>query len=685
MRATASAGARMPAPSSASASAATEAAAIPGTGSSKIELRRRIDEEHVRRGDGAVDEGGCLQAGIANPQGDEGQEQRLGRPGDRQARSRQQVGGRDGGKRERRDTEDERKGRLHAAKREPGTGPDHGRAGEREALVAVDVPERPHEQEREADRSEHERARERIEIRLAGDELQPDPRREHDQHERGDDGGGACPGRRVGIESEQCNLCADDDADPDQQLVPATRDGERNRCGEDDHRERDGGPREPRVDRLQGRRERRSEQPDRGDRLGRPCDRDHDGDRRKAARERKREPVRHEVVAGRGRGQRGVATRDARAGGAERHLQLAVARPHPERDADGRRRDAGAEGDAHGRRDPAAVRGEHEEQDDAEGRDGAADDREAARAEQIPVGGELRGRAARSGPASPGSMAQSAGSAGGARPGVSERGRIRRVVAAAARSGALLDLARGEALPSRRARRPASARRTDSGRFPRGSIRAGAGPWDRCGRTRSRRSSSSSAALRSPSERWILRSTDRCLEPRCRVDGRGAIGTVGGGVTGDAGRRRLGDGCDSRLGDEGAELVQLGGEAAQLALDLVDAGQNVGWSGHHVLLSGPVPGVARAQLHGEVAVECLGETEQRVDARRPAAVLEAGDGALRCRAEPRELDLGEPEGKPAFRHLGGDRGEEPAVVCVGEPAAEPVERLGGCALRACLC
>ena len=36
MRATASAGARMPAPRSASASAATEAAAIPGTGSSKI-------------------------------------------------------------------------------------------------------------------------------------------------------------------------------------------------------------------------------------------------------------------------------------------------------------------------------------------------------------------------------------------------------------------------------------------------------------------------------------------------------------------------------------------------------------------------------------------------------------------------------------------------------------------------
>ena len=131
--------------------------------------------------------------------------------------------------------------------------------------------------------------------------------------------------------------------------------------------------------------------------------------------------------------------------------------------------------------------------------------------------------------------------------------------------------------------------------------------------------------------------------------------------------------------------MQLGREPAKLALDLVDAAQDIGWSGHHVLLSGPVPGLAWAQLHGEVAVECFGETEQRVDARRPAAGLEAGDGALRCRAEPRELDLGEPEGEPAFRHLRGDRGEEPAVVGVGELAAEPVERLGRCAFRACFC
>ena len=156
---------------------------------------------------------------------------------------------------------------------------------------------------------------------------QPDTGGEQDQHERGEDGGGACTRRRVSIESEQCNLSSDDDTDSDQQLVPASRNCENNRCTEDDHRERDGGPREPRVDRLQGRREAAPEQPDRGERLGRPCDRDHDSDRREAARERKREPVGHEVVVGRGRGKRCVSASDARAGGAERHLQLAVARP----------------------------------------------------------------------------------------------------------------------------------------------------------------------------------------------------------------------------------------------------------------------------------------------------------------------------------------------------------------------
>ena len=47
--------------------------------------------------------------------------------------------------------------------------------------------------------------------------------------------------------------------------------------------------------------------------------------------------------------------------------------------------------------DPASVRGEHEEEPDAERHDGAADDREAASADEIPVAGELTRRAPRRG------------------------------------------------------------------------------------------------------------------------------------------------------------------------------------------------------------------------------------------------------------------------------------------------
>ena len=451
----------------------------PGNGLVEDQLRRCIDEEHVRRGDAAVDERSCLQARIAHPQGDEREEQRLGRPGEREARSRQQVGGGDGGKRERRHAEHEGKGRLEAAKRDPGDGPDHGRAGERDALVAVDVPQRPHEQEREADGGEHERARERIEVRLPGDELQPDSGCEHDQHERGDDGGRACTGRGVGVEREQCNLRSDDDADPDQELVPATRHCQRDRRAEDDHRERHRGPRQPGVDRLQGRGERRPEQPDRGDRLGRPRDRDHDGERREAAGERQREPVGHELVAGCRGGQGCIATRDACAGGAERHLQLAVARAHPERSADGGRGDAGAERDPHRRRDPAAVRGEHEEQDDAERRDGSADDREAARAEQVPVAR----RAVRPSASRLGRLRAGLAGIDGREARPAARGDRRRRAAPRGAAAAALErcpsAASAAACAVAASAGPACARTTDSARCPRGSTRAGAEPPDR--------------------------------------------------------------------------------------------------------------------------------------------------------------------------------------------------------------
>jgi hypothetical protein len=99
--------------------------------------------------------------------------------------------------------------------------------------------------------------------------------------------------------------------------IPIRRSRQRHRGSEDDHSERDDGPRQAGVERLQGRRERSTQQADRRHRLRRPRDRDHDRDRREAAREGKREPVGDEVVPrGRG-GERRVAACNAGAGGPE--------------------------------------------------------------------------------------------------------------------------------------------------------------------------------------------------------------------------------------------------------------------------------------------------------------------------------------------------------------------------------
>ena len=103
-----------------------------GDGLLEDELRRCVDEEHVRRGDGAVDEGGCLQARIAHPRR---------RPRTSSSASAAQVRARlvpesmsavATAASDRADTPStKREGRLRASEREPRSGPDHGRTGER--------------------------------------------------------------------------------------------------------------------------------------------------------------------------------------------------------------------------------------------------------------------------------------------------------------------------------------------------------------------------------------------------------------------------------------------------------------------------------------------------------------------------------------------------------------------------
>src|SRR4051794_15748493 len=83
-------------------------------------------------------------------------------------------------------------------------------------------------------------------------------------------------------------------------------------------------------------------------------------------------------------------------------------------------------------------------------------------------------------------------------------------------------------------------------------------------------------------------------------------------------------------------------------------------------------GVALAQLDEELAVESLGDPEQRVDPRWPAAALEPGDRRLRRAGQLRELALREAASVPLLGDLVGDLGEEPAAVA---DALDPLDRL----------
>ena len=71
----------------------------------------------------------------------------------------------------------------------------------------------------------------------------------------------------------------------------------------------------------------------------------------------------------------------------------------------------------------------------------------------------------------------------------------------------------------------------------------------------------------------------------------------------------------------------------------------------------------------------MGELQKRVDARRPAARLEARDRGLRRPADLGQLRLRKPELAPALGDLLGDLGEEPAVLGAGKAHPQPLDGL----------
>ncbi len=358
--------------------------------------RRHVHEGHVRRRESEVRERHQLQPRVAQAPCKRAEEQRLCGPGDGQAGPGHEVHGGHGSEGQRGDAENEREiGLVEAAQRRPRGRPDRGCDGQRDAEVAPVGVEKLREAEREPDGSEDEGGREPVELDRARAELEPDAGGQEQEHERRLD---RCrPGvrRALGRGSQPGRLGSHDGRDRDQQPVPAAWHRKCDGSCEHDYGKGDRHPLETAVERLQPGCQRRPEQADAGDDLGVPGQRDQDGDDRDQAREGKCEPVGNEVVVrGRG-GEARVAARDACSHRADGRQHLAVAPAHPEAGADGARRDDGPERDAHPRRDPATVRGEHEQQDDAEGGDAAADDGEAARAEQIPVARQVGDRATR--------------------------------------------------------------------------------------------------------------------------------------------------------------------------------------------------------------------------------------------------------------------------------------------------
>ena len=80
------------------------------------------------------------------------------------------------------------------------------------------------------------------------------------------------------------------------------------------------------------------------------------------------------------------------------------------------------------------------------------------------------------------------------------------------------------------------------------------------------------------------------------------------------------------------------------------------------------------EIDDELALERLGDPEQRVDPRRTAAALEPRDRRLRRAAELRELALREVLVEAASGDLVGDVREEPAAVAGDDPLVQPLER-----------
>ena len=198
---------------------------------------------------------------------------------------------------------------------------------------------------------------------------------------------------------------------------------------------------------------------------------------------------------------------------------------------------------------------------------------------------------------------------------------------------------------------------------------------DRSGRTRSR--PQAPRGLRSgglPTD-GLPRRTPRPRARTAGLTGSGATGAAAGAVarrTVTGSRRARG-----RLGDERPELVHSPDSPCSSS-SISSIRIRTSFGAPSLLLSGRfrVRGRSstarshRALRRGGAGCRCAAACRRSRGGRWHSATLR----------KLRELDLGEPERESPLRHLRGDRGEQPAVVGVGQAAPDPVDRLGRRAL-----
>src|SRR5919197_1260397 len=86
---------------------------------------------------------------------------------------------------------------------------------------------------------------------------------------------------------------------------------------------------------------------------------------------------------------------------------------------------------------------------------------------------------------------------------------------------------------------------------------------------------------------------------------------------------------------------------------------------------------SRLEVDQKLAVQCIRDSQQRVDTRRSPAAFEPRDGRLGSADELGQLRLRELELLPPVRDLIRDLGEEPSIIRVRQALADSLDRLFG--------